>query len=440
MPGQPKSPPRTPAFSIRPEKTLIDEPVSIKLHNLAASQRVTIRVQTYDDRGASWNSWALFQADKRGSVDAGTQQPLAGTYHQVDEQGLFWSMTPTSSLREPLHFTKSSLHPLQINLSAEIERETIARAQLTKYFLDESVTAIPLHEQGLVGTFFQPTGGPRPGILILGGSSGSLREQEAALLASHGYSTLALSYFGQEDLPVELNEIPLEYFHTAIQWLQANEAVQSDRLGIIGYSKGAEAALLLGAIFPEIKAIVVYASPPVAFQGLSSTTKQPTSSWLYKGEPVPFVAYKPSQAFIQYTEISLEARLPLSFKSSYLENLENSTNLEKATIQVEKINGPLLIISGKDDQMWPAQHFGDMIERRLRKFKHPFPDRHLSYAGAGHKIGLPYLPTAGLQEAYHSRSKVICAYGGTPVGHAHAASQSWAQVRAFLQAHLKQGH
>lgn len=432
-----KSPPGVPAFSIKPEKTLIDEPVTIKLHNLSSGQRITIRAQTYDDRGASWSSWALFQADKRGGIDLQIQQPLAGTYQGADQRGLFWSMTPTTALREPLHFTKTSLHPLQFTLTAEFERTVVAKASLTKYFLDESVTTLPVHEQGLIGTFFQPAGGPHPGMLVLGGSSGVLREQEAALLASHGYSTLALTYFGQSDLPPELSNIPLEYFHTAIQWLQANKAVQAEKLGILGYSKGGEAALLLGATFPEIKAIVAFAPPAVAFQGLSATTPEPTSSWSYQGKQVPFVAYTPSQAFIQYTEIALEAQLPLAFKSSYIENLDNSTNLEEATIQVEKTNGPLLIISGEDDQMWPAQRFGKMIMQRLNSFKHPFSDQHFNYPGAGHRISLPYLPTAGMQEVYHPRSRAICAYGGNPQGHAHAASQSWAEVRTFLEKHLK---
>jgi dienelactone hydrolase len=71
------------------------------------------------------------------------------------------------------------------------------------------VISQPVRENGLVGTFFYPAAaGAFPGILMLGGSSGTLREQDAAILAAHGYCTLALAYFGREHLPPSLVEIP----------------------------------------------------------------------------------------------------------------------------------------------------------------------------------------------------------------------------------------
>ncbi len=44
-----------------------------------------------------------------------------------------------------------------------------------------------------------------------------LWEHAAALLASHGYAALALAYFGVEDVPKDLINIPLEYFGTALR-------------------------------------------------------------------------------------------------------------------------------------------------------------------------------------------------------------------------------
>src|SRR5699024_11289262 len=56
-----------------------------------------------------------------------------------------------------------------------------------------------------------PDCGPLPTIVVLGGSEGGLSESSAALLASHGFNTFALAYFGIEDLPKELVNIPLDY-------------------------------------------------------------------------------------------------------------------------------------------------------------------------------------------------------------------------------------
>ena len=63
---------------------------------------------------------------------------------------------------------------------------------------------------------------PRPAVLVLGGSEGGLsRNPTAELLASHGYDTLQLAYFGERGLPAELERIPLEYFVRALHWLAA---------------------------------------------------------------------------------------------------------------------------------------------------------------------------------------------------------------------------
>ena len=48
-----------------------------------------------------------------------------------------------------------------------------------------------------------------PGIIVLSGSGGGLNEQTAALFASHGIAALALAYFHHEDLPEDLENIPL---------------------------------------------------------------------------------------------------------------------------------------------------------------------------------------------------------------------------------------
>src|SRR3989344_6437973 len=102
---------------------------------------------------------------------------------------------------------------------------------------------IPVREQGLVGTLFY-SGSPSSAVMILGGSSGGMRESKAEQLATHGFAALALAYFAEEHLPAGLKQIPMEYFAKAIAWLRKVEGIQ--RIGIWGSSRGAEAALILG--------------------------------------------------------------------------------------------------------------------------------------------------------------------------------------------------
>ena len=74
----------------------------------------------------------------------------------------------------------------------------------------------------------------------------------AALLAARGYPSLALAYFKAPGLPQTLRDIPLEYFTSALEVLRAQPGVDPDHVLVAGDSRGGEAALLLGAHFPQL--------------------------------------------------------------------------------------------------------------------------------------------------------------------------------------------
>jgi acetyl esterase/lipase len=145
---------------------------------------------------------------------------------------------------------------------------------------------IPVHENGLAGIFYKPSGpGSYPGIIILRGAEGGLRADQAALLASHGFAGLALAYYNYDGLPTTLANIPLEYFQAAIHWLQAQENVRADRVAVLGASRGGELALLLGASFSNIKVVVAYV--PSSHIGPAEDSIQP--AWTFHGTPMPYV-------------------------------------------------------------------------------------------------------------------------------------------------------
>jgi acetyl esterase/lipase len=89
---------------------------------------------------------------------------------------------------------------------------------------------------------------------VLGGSEGGLVESYAALLARHGYAALALAYFGIEHpstCPEASASSSSNTFHRAIAWMSAHAEVAGVRIAVVGSSRGAELALLLGATFPK---------------------------------------------------------------------------------------------------------------------------------------------------------------------------------------------
>src|SRR5215210_900302 len=199
-------------------------------------------------------------------------------------------------------------------------------------------------------------------MIVLGGAAGGIREGGAEALASEGFSALALAYFGIDPLPHELVEIPLEYFAEAIAWLKVQPTVDADRIAAMGNSKGGELALLLGATYPEdIKAVVGYVPSAVVWQGVSFDpgyyVRGMRSSWTYRGDPVPFVDASPGPFdSVRWTTLPMPAwpffavlptpNYPVAFKRAYERPLEgNGRALAAAAIPVEKIGGPVLLVS-----------------------------------------------------------------------------------------------
>ncbi len=102
---------------------------------------------------------------------------------------------------------------------------------------------------GLVGELFLPQGeGPFLAVVCIGGSSGGVETASAPLLAEEGFAALSLGYFGAPGLPKVFAHLPLEYFVEGVDWLLGQPEVQGPKLGVVGTSRGSEAALQVAAL------------------------------------------------------------------------------------------------------------------------------------------------------------------------------------------------
>jgi hypothetical protein len=85
----------------------------------------------------------------------------------------------------------------------------------------------------------------------------------------------------------------------------------------------------------------------------------------------------------------------------YLAWLRDATAVERSSIPVERIQGPVLMVSGKDDAIWPSFVMAEIARRRLETHRHRYPFAHLAYDGAGHSILVPYGPTTTSTSTLH---------------------------------------
>jgi dienelactone hydrolase len=321
-------------------------------------------------------------------------------------------------------FDMTSVAPLLVDFVAEISGHPVARAQARRLYVAEDVLTTALREGDRSGLFFRATGEcERPGVLILGGSSGGLRfaAQAAALLASRGYPSLALAYFGAEQRPPHLVEIPLEYFATALEWLGSQPGVRGDALGVFGISRGAELALLLGSRMPSIRSVVAYCPSSTIWNGLREGTAVDMPAWTALGRPIPFVSLatvSPPALLARVFRGASVTLLPL-FETALAMSLP-----EEAIIPVERTDAPILLISGEDDRMWPSARMGEQIMERLAAHAHPFQSRHCHYPGAGHLMRPPGVPTSVLQGKF--------VLGGAGPAQARANRAAWSETLAFL--------
>jgi dienelactone hydrolase len=421
-------------LTVTPRHALVDERVQIQLSDLAPQHEITLHARMDDDLNGRWESHATFVSDRRGAVDVATQRPLSGTYADADPMGLFWSMTLDAVMPVSPRFSKTSVSPTPMILTASVDGAPVASATLERRFVAPDVTRMPVREHGLVGTLFLPGGppSPAPGVMVMGGSGGGLVETTAGLLASHGFAALALAYFAYDGLPDGLVDIPLEYFETAIHWMQGHERLRNDGLAVMGTSRGGELVLLLGATFPQVTAVVGNVPSAVVFGGLSRE-ESGGAAWTYRGKPLTFVPSRDDPAPEQPADGE-----PIALTPGFLRALQDRAAVERSAIPVERIQGPILLISGQDDQMWPSSLFADMVVERLAAHHHPYPYQHLSYPGAGHLIGAPYLPTSVLA-SQHPLSDMVFAYGGNAKDSAFAQADSWPKVLAFLRQRLTAG-
>ncbi|MFC0543122.1 alpha/beta fold hydrolase [Kutzneria chonburiensis] len=262
-----------------------------------------------------------------------------------------------------------------------------------------------------------------PGVLLLGGSEGGLHERDARALHAEGYNVLALAYFGTSTLPPGLVDIPLEYFFAAVDKIAS---FATGKIGIVGGSRGGEAALLVGAHDDRVGAVVSVAGGGLVTQGIDyragtllDILSTPAASWTLRRKPLDYLPYDIRDELREQIANDEPVRLRLAFADVPAE-------VDRYRIPVERIGGPVLMLCGDDDQTWPTVEYSraataDNVELRI-------------YEGAGHPLngppGQPYLDT--LSDGPGVRFEL----GGSAEVNTKARAAAWAATLEFLHENI----
>jgi carboxymethylenebutenolidase len=107
------------------------------------------------------------------------------------------------------------------------------------------------------------SGGRRPAILLLHTSAGPGPHLEAfgRRLAAEGFVTMTPDLFALHDFGPEGradHPLVLQDLDGAFAFLKAHPAVDSSRIGVVGFSYGGRLAAIAGAAHPEVGAVVVH--------------------------------------------------------------------------------------------------------------------------------------------------------------------------------------
>lgn len=420
-------------LTVTPAVALIDVERRILVEHARPGEQVEIVTRTLRGGQVPWESRATFIADANGQVDLTRACPVAGAYDKTDAMGLLWSQTPLVKGKREL-FADNIVDGLTTEVKASTQSGETATASLIQQLATEGVTRREVREDGLVGTLYLPaTPGPHPAVMILNGSGGGINEPRAALYASHGFAAFALAYFKAPGLSDYISNTPLEYFKKGMDWLRKTVKPAHDFVALSGQSRGGELVLLLGSIYPhDVSAVAAYV--PGAVVHCAQNAADPKigrngPAWLFNGQPVTHVWENNRHATWKPFD---EGPEPHRHELAIMTALQDHDAVERARILVEKIQGPVICLSGTDDGSWPSSLYSKMITDRLNEKHHPYPVEWLDFEGAGHSILFPYVPTT--QHVYaHPVSGRISTTGGRTDLNAQADELSWRGVLKFMQ-------
>lgn len=237
-------------------------------------------------------------------------------------------------------------------------------------------------DNGFEGILLPGNGRKDKVVIVMSGSNGGMKltKQCADFYHDNGIPALALALFATKGTQPFLDRVPVEYVGNAIAWLKS---LGYGRIGIDGMSKGSEMALLAASMFEEISCVIARVPSYFVSEGLtgSGKNKRPsgTSCWSYNGEELPYAPYKTRHFNILKMFMEEKEMHIISFNS-------DKDVTAESMIHIENIHAPILMLSSKNDTVWPSYESSVYMDNRLSEIRFPYAHKHVAYESMSHAL------------------------------------------------------
>ncbi len=199
---------------------------------------------------------------------------------------------------------------------------------------------------------FMPPHTPAPAILMLHGSEGGQEHfmpDLAAEIAQKGFVVVAFCWFGCPGTPTPLFHVALDRTVAAGKWLKASADVTAGRVGLLGWSRGGEQAVLLASLLATkdpFMAVFAHAPSDTIVGSFDPATEDAIAEVNPQtGQSVPGAAW--------------------SWNGALLFG-ETTSDFSTAgpRILVERYPGPFAISAGVNDEVWDVGRSRNIVNTR----------------------------------------------------------------------------
>lgn len=244
---------------------------------------------------------------------------------------------------------------------------------------------------GFVGHLAEPDEGSERAVIVIMGGEQSLLPgiKFVERFADYGITGLAVSLYGTEGLPDGINEIPLEMFIPAVDYLKKVKKIE--HISVYGQSMGSIFAALVAQHIGGIENLIMVSPTHVPFEGTMPDKKTTTrrSIATFGGEDVPFVHmdfaklkagkyYKHPGAWHRVTGLWI----------SYYNAYQDKAAEKAAWLHLEKTNARILLIAGDEDEAWPAEYSVNALKKYLDDLSYEKDVKVIVYKHGSHLNGL----------------------------------------------------